>query len=156
MSDAEAGLHRDGACRERVIRRGGGKYNEIDRLGVDMRMRERRLRRAYRHMRGMLSRRRNPAFMDAGALDDPIIGSVDLAGESLVGEDLIGQVAATAEHHRAKHSHEAAPPSIWPNDSRLDLVCRASAVRIRVNSSLRTTPWPSSMAAAKPSASVPP
>src|SRR6516164_2362215 len=154
VSDAKPGLNRNGACRERIIGRGGGEYDQIDRLGIDASMRKRHLRRAYRHMRGIFARRRNSAFVDTGALNDPVIGGVDLAGEFLVGEDLIGQIAAAAKHHRAKHGHEAAPPSMWPTGC--DLTCRASAVRIRAKSSSRTTPWPSSIAAAKPSASVPP
>src|SRR6516225_4362452 len=154
MSDAKPSLNRNRTCRERIIGRGGSEYDQINRLGIDVSMRKRRFRRAYRHMRGTFARRCNSSVMDAGTLNDPVIGSVDLAGEFLVGKDLIGQIAAAANHHRAQHGHEAAPPSMWPTGC--DLTCRASAVRIRAKSSSRTTPWPSSIAAAKPSASVPP
>jgi hypothetical protein len=38
----------------------------------------------------MLARRRDPALVNAGALDDPIIRGIDFAGEILVREDVIG------------------------------------------------------------------
>src|SRR5208283_3935292 len=92
------------------------------------------------------------ALMDAGALHDPIVGRVDLAREFGVGEDLARQIAAAAQYNGAAHRHDAAPRSAFCRSP-----CnRPSAAVILASSSSRTTPWPSSIAAAKPSASVPP
>src|SRR5215472_4403860 len=156
MRDAELGLNRNGAGRKSVIRRRGGKNDQIDRLGVYIRVRKRPLRCTDRQVRRIFARRGNAAFMNARALNDPVIGGVNLAGEVLVGEDMTGQIAPAAKHHGAKHGHEAAPPRSSGTESGRDLTWRASASRIRANSSSLTTPWPTSIAAAKPSASVPP
>ena len=45
MGDAEVGLHRDGAGRERVIGRRGRQHDEIDRLRIELGMGERGARR---------------------------------------------------------------------------------------------------------------
>ena len=52
MGDAEIGLHRDGGRRKGVVRRRGGEHDEIDRLRIKMRMRERGARGVRGHVRG--------------------------------------------------------------------------------------------------------
>ena len=110
MRDAEPGLDRDRAGRKRVVRGGGGEHDEIDRLRLDPGGGKRGLRRLEPHVGGDLAGRRDVALADAGALDDPLVAGVDLAGELLVGEDALRQVAAAAEHDRTRDGHEAAPP----------------------------------------------
>ena len=111
MGDAERGLHRDRAGREGVIRRRGGEHDQVDRLRIEMGMRERRARRMRRHVRGEFAGRGDAPLVDAGALHDPFVGGVDLARQIGVGEDLVRQVAAAAEDNRTTYSHEAAPLS---------------------------------------------
>ena len=76
-------------------------------------MSERGARRLRRHLRGQFTWRRDAALVDAGALHDPFVGRVDLAGQIGIGQDLARQVAAAAEDNRAANRHEAAPPSAW-------------------------------------------
>ena len=83
VGDAEIGLHRDGARRKGIVRRRGRQHDEIDRLRIDLRMRERGLRRAHRHMRGQFAGRGDAALVDAGALHDPLVRGVDLARQDL-------------------------------------------------------------------------
>src|SRR5262249_53861673 len=143
--------HRHGAGRERIVGRRGGEHDEVDRLGIDLGVGERRLRRVGGQIGGQFARRSDAALVDAGALYDPIVGGVDLARQVGVGQDLRRQIAAAAENDRARQRHEATPPSAWSGD-----FGRLSAAVILANSSSRTTSWPSAMAAAKPSASAPP
>src|SRR5580692_392224 len=150
MGDAELGLHRDRARRKRVVGRRCRQHDEIDRLSIDLGMGERGARRVRRHVRGPFAGRRDMALVDAGALHDPVVRGVDLARQIAVGEDLRRQIAAAAEDDRTLNRHEATPPTAW----RAGLPGRPSAAVILAKSSSRTTPWPSSMAAAKPSASV--
>ena len=59
-----------------------------------------------RQIGGQLPGRRNPALADACSLGDPLIGSIDLAGEVHIGENVVRQITATAEHDRADYRHE--------------------------------------------------
>ncbi len=56
-----------------------------------------------------LAGRRDAALADAGALDDPLVRRVDLAGELRIGEDVLGQIAPDAENDRTRYAHEATP-----------------------------------------------
>ena len=64
-----------------------------------------------RQLRGDFAGRGDVAFVDAGALHDPLVGGVDLAREIGVGQDSARQITAAAENDRAANRHEAAPPS---------------------------------------------
>ena len=104
MGDAELGLHRDGAGRKCIVGRRGREHDQVDRLRVDMGVRERGARRMRGHLRGQFAGRGNAALVDAGALHDPFVGRVDLAREIVVGEDLARQIAAAAENDRTANT----------------------------------------------------
>ena len=75
MGDAELGLHRHGARRERVVGRRGRQHDEIDRLGIDLGMGKRGARCVHSHVRCQFAGCGNVALVDAGALHDPVVGS---------------------------------------------------------------------------------
>jgi hypothetical protein len=109
MRDAEPALNRDRARREGVVRRRRGEQDQIDRLRLETRGGEGGLCGLDPHVGGELAGSGDAALVNAGALDDPFIAGVDLAGKLVVGEDALWQVAAAAEHDRARHRHDAAP-----------------------------------------------
>src|SRR5262245_41084485 len=115
-------------------------------------MRQRRLGGVQAHRGGGLAVGGDAALVDAGALDDPLVGGVDGLRELLIGEHAAGQVAAAAEHDRAQHGHE-----IVPSTRRGDGASRRLSARvwpILSSRACRTTWYPMSTALAKPSGSV--
>ena len=136
VGDAERGLHRDRARRKGVVGRRGGQHDQVDRLRVEMGVRERRARRVRSHVRGEFAGRGDAALVDAGALHDPLVGGVDLARQIGIGQDLARQIAAAAENDRTAYSHEAAPLSACCGSPP---ACRPSAAVILASSSSRTT-----------------
>ena len=79
-----------------------------------MGVRQRMARGLRRHVRSQLAGRRDPALMNAGALDDPFVRRVDFGGQFFVSENAVRQVAAAAEDDRSRDCHEAAPPKVLP------------------------------------------
>ena len=77
--------------------------------GASMRGVKRGARRVDGELGRGLARRRDVALADAGALDDPLVGGVDHLGQLGIGEDVLGQIAADAEHDRTGDAHDAAP-----------------------------------------------
>jgi hypothetical protein len=110
---AEIGLHGNRTGRKGVIRRGGREHDKIDRAGIHMRVRQRRPRGARRHIRGQFPGSRDAPLMDAGALNDPLVGGIYFFRQVRVGENLVRQIAATAKHNRTACGHEAAPATAW-------------------------------------------
>ncbi len=98
VGDAKFRLYRDRAGGKGIVRRRGREQDEIDRLRIEVRMRQRCTRRLRGHLRRHFPGRGDATLMDAGALHDPFVGRVDLARELGVGEDLTRQIAAAAEH----------------------------------------------------------
>jgi hypothetical protein len=109
LRDAEPGLHRHGTRRKRVVGRRGRQHDQVDRVRLDMRGRERGARRLDGEIGGELPGGGDPALADAGALGDPLVRGVDRLGKLRIGEDALRQVTAAAEHDRTGHAHEAAP-----------------------------------------------
>src|SRR5262249_20593244 len=151
VGDAEPRLHGDGAGRKRVVGRRGRHHDQVDRGRLDMRGRERRPRRLDGELGRRLTRRSDAPLADAGALGDPFVGGLDPLGEIRVGEHVLGQVTANAQDDRTRDAHEAAPATRaaaadWPPSMRLIFASR----------SYFAMSYPMSIAAAKPSESVPP
>src|SRR4030081_1422130 len=84
-------------------------HDQADRRRFHMGRRERGFRRLDGEVRGVLAGGRDAALANAGALGDPFVGGVDLAGELGIGEDMLGQVAPDAQNDRPRHAHDAAP-----------------------------------------------
>jgi hypothetical protein len=103
---AELGLNRHGARRKGPIGGRGREHDEINRLRIDLGGEERGAGRVQGHVRGGFAGRRDPSFVDAGALHDPLVGGIDGAREFRVGEHPARQVAAAAQHDGAEHRHE--------------------------------------------------
>ena len=53
-----------------------------------------------RQMRGELAVGGDMALLDAGALHDPLVGGVDPRRQFGIGQDLLRQIGAAAEHNR--------------------------------------------------------
>ena len=129
MVDAEAGLHRDRGRRESLVGRGRRQHDQIDRLRVDLGMRERGLRRMQAQVRGQFAGRGDAALVDAGALHDPFVGRVDGLRQLGVGEDAARQIAAAAQDNRTYHAHERLPPIRRGGSSSSPLRVRVSPIR---------------------------
>ena len=108
MVDAERVLHRDRGGGKGVVRRRGRQHDQVDRLRVDPGIGQRRARRIDRQMRGELALGGDVALPDAGALHDPLVGGVDPRRQFGIGQDLLRQIGAAAEHDRTYCSHETA------------------------------------------------
>ena len=106
--DAEPVLDRDRGSGKGVVGRRGRQHDQIDRLGVDAGIGQRRPRRIDRQMRGELALRGDMALADAGALHDPFVGRVDLGRQFGIGQHPLRQIRAAAEHDRTYRSHETA------------------------------------------------
>ena len=106
--DAERILDRDRGRRKSVVRRRGRQHDQIDRLRIDAGMVERGTRGIDRQMRGKLAVGGDMALPDAGALHDPLVGSIQPARQFGIGQDLPRQIGAAAEHDRTFRSHETA------------------------------------------------
>ena len=76
--------------------------------GIDPGIGKRRARRIDRQMRGELALGGDVALPDAGALHDPLVGGVDPRRQFGIGQDLLRQIGAAAEHDRTYCSHETA------------------------------------------------
>lgn len=100
---AELSLNLGRRCGEGIVRRRGGDDDQIDVGGRDAGSLERPERRLPREIRGELALRRDVTLPDAGALDDPRIGSVDRLGQLLVRNDPLGQIASPADDPRPQH-----------------------------------------------------
>ena len=108
MVDAEPVLDRDRGRRESVVRRRGRHHDQVDRLRIDAGIGERRARGIDAEMRGELVVGRDVALPDAGALHDPVVGSVNSCRQFGIGQHLLRQIGAAAEHDRTYRSHETA------------------------------------------------
>ena len=91
MGDAELVLHGHGAGRKGIIGRRGGEHDQVDRLRIEVGMGKRRARRMGGHVRRQLAGGGDAPLVNAGALDDPLVGGVDLARQIGIGEDLVGR-----------------------------------------------------------------
>ena len=114
-----AALHRDRGRRKGVVRRRGRQHDQVDRLRVDPGIGQRRARRVDRQMRGELALGGDVALPDAGALHDPLVGGVDLRRQFGIGQDLLRQIGAAAEHDRTYCSHETASCAVGAEASAL-------------------------------------
>ena len=101
---AELALHGHRAGREGVVRGGGREHDQVDPLGADAGVGERRGGGGPGEIGGQLALGRDVALADAGALDDPGIAGVDRAGELVVGDDPGRQIGAAANDARAEHA----------------------------------------------------
>ncbi len=57
--------------------------------------------------------------LDAGALDDPLVGGVDLGRQFGIGQDPLRQIRAAAEHDRTYRSHETASCAVGASQGAL-------------------------------------
>jgi len=108
MVNAEGGLHRHGRGGKGMVRRRGAEHDQVDRLGVDPGIGQRRARRVDRQMRGELALGGDMALPDPGSLHDPLVRGVDPRRQFGIGQDLLRQIGAAAEHDRTCCSHETA------------------------------------------------
>ena len=76
-------------------------------------MGERGARGKRRHMRGQFARPGNAALVNTGALNDPLVGGVDLQREIGIGKNLVRQITAAAQNNRTANHHTATPPTDW-------------------------------------------
>ena len=152
--DAKPCLHRHSRRREGVVGRRSRQHDQINRLRVDMGRCERCLGGMNGEIRRHLAVRRDVALVDAGALHDPFVGGLDARREFRIGENTFRQIAAAAEHNRTEHCHEAAP--LTARVASGSPACRRMVALILPSSSSRIISYPTSIAAAKPSGSVPP
>ena len=88
---AERGLDLRGGGGKRVIRRRGRDDHEVDVGGRRMRRGQRARGGRGPERRGRLAVGGDMALLDAGALDDPLVGRVDQLGEFVVGDDAFRQ-----------------------------------------------------------------
>src|ERR1044072_2247760 len=91
-----------------LFQSGRAHNDQVDRLGVDPGVGERRARGLQAEIGGELAGGRVVALAIAGALPDPLVRRVDLLGEVGVGDGALGQVAAAAEDDRTRDGHDAA------------------------------------------------
>ena len=84
------------------------EHDQVDRLGVDAGVGQRRARRVDRQMRGELALGGDVALPDAGALHDPLVRGVDPRRQFGIGQDPLRQIGTAAEHDRTCCSHETA------------------------------------------------
>ena len=119
MVDAEPVLHRDRGRGKGVVRRRGRQHDQVDRLRIDPGIGERRARGVDRQMRGELALGGDMALPDAGALHDPLVGGVDPRRQFGIGQDLLRQIGAAAEHDRTYCSHETASCAVGAEASAL-------------------------------------
>jgi hypothetical protein len=91
-----------------VVRRRGRQHDQVDRLRIDPGIGQRGARGIDRQMRGELALGGDVALPDAGALHDPLVGRVDPRRQFGIGQDLLRQIGAAAEHDRTYCSHETA------------------------------------------------
>ena len=89
--DAEAVLHRDRGRRKGVVGRRGRQHDQVDRLGVDAGMSQRRTRGLDCEVRGELALGGDVALADAGALHDPLVRSVNRAASSALVSTFCGR-----------------------------------------------------------------
>jgi hypothetical protein len=94
-----------------MVRRRGREHDQIDRLGVDLGVGQRRPCGVERQVGGDLTGRRNAALVNPRALHDPLVGCFDGLGQFAIGEHPAGQVAAAAQDDRTLHGHETVPPA---------------------------------------------
>ena len=94
MGDAKLGLDGHGGGGKGLVGGRGGQDDEVDVLGREPRVVERRARRDGAHGRGELAVGGDPPLLDAGPLGDPAIGGVDHLGEVGIGHDPRRQVPA--------------------------------------------------------------
>ena len=106
MMDAELVLDRDRGRRKGVVRRRGRQHDQVDRLGIEPGVFQRRARRVDRQMRRELAVGGDVALPDAGALHDPLVRRFDTGREFRIGQHLLRQIGAAAQHDRTFRSHE--------------------------------------------------
>ena len=92
---------------------------------IDTGMFQRRARSVDRQMRSVLAFGSDMALPDAGALHDPLVGSIDTGGEFRIGQYLLRQIGAAAQHDRTFRSHETTSCAICACTSALILVRRS-------------------------------
>src|SRR5262249_18736383 len=120
VGDAKAGLDRDRGSRESVVGGRSGEHDEVDRLWIDITGRKRRARGGERKVRCELAWRRNPTLANSGALGDPLVGSVNLARQLVVGQNAAGQVTPAAKDDRPDNCHEETlSAACWPSISEI-------------------------------------
>ncbi len=112
MRDAEPGLDGNRRRRKGVVGRRGGEHDQVDVGGIEARVGERRARGVQADVGRELAGRRYVALADAGALHDPLVGSIDHARQLVIGEDPLRQVAAATHDDRSHRAHEATSPII--------------------------------------------
>ena len=106
--DAEIVLHGNRGRRKGMVRGRGRKHDQIDRLRVDAGIGQRRARGMDGQMRGELAVGRDMALPDPGTLYDPLVGGIYPRRQFGVGQNLLRQIRAAAEHHGTYCSHETA------------------------------------------------
>jgi hypothetical protein len=92
--DAELRLEDAGARRKDHVGGRRAEHDEVDVGGRAPRGLEGAATCVQREVRGELAVGGDVAFADAGASHDPVVARLDARLEVLVGEDLLGQVAA--------------------------------------------------------------
>ena len=125
MMDAEPVLHGDRGRRKGVVRRRGRQHDQVDRLRIEPGVFQRRARSVDRQMRSELAFGGDMALPDAGALHDPLVRSIDTGRQFRIGQHLLRQIGAAAQHDRTFRSHETTSCAICACTSALILVRRS-------------------------------
>ena len=125
MMDAERVLDRDRGRRKGIVRRRGRQHDQVDRLRIDAGMFQRRARRVDRQMRRELAFGRDMALPDAGALNDPLVRRIDTGRQFRIGQHLLRQIGAAAQHDRTFRRHETTSCATCACTSALILVRRS-------------------------------
>ena len=106
VMDAKPVLHRDRGSRKRIVRRRRRQHDQVDRLRIDAGVFERGTRGVDRQMRGILAIGGDVTLPDAGALNDPLVRRIETGGQFRIGQHLLRQIGAAAQHDRTFRSHE--------------------------------------------------
>ena len=125
MMDTEPVLDGNRGRRKGVVRRRGRQHDQVDRLGVEACVFQRRARSVDRQVRSEFAFGRDVAFPDAGPLYDPFVRRIDPGGEFRIGQDLLRQIGTAAQHDRTFRTHETTSCAICACVSALILVRRS-------------------------------
>ena len=114
IAQSETILQQRAAVREDLVGRAGAEDDQIDLVGFDPCGLHRAPRRRDREIDGGFTLRRDPSLADAGAFADPFVRGLDHAFEIGVGQDFLGQVAASAGDPRVLEHQDIPSPENPP------------------------------------------
>ena len=154
--DAKTGLNRGRRCREGIVRSGGGKDDQVDLVGRDAGMVERRPGGGNAKACRRLPRPGDPPLANAGSLDDPCIAGVDHPCKIVIGQHPLGKRRPHPFNDRPPplHFQTPAPASATGPGESVDFTAMSAAIFSTMRFSTMSTA--TSIADAKPKASVPP